>query len=88
MNIERLINRDQHVLVEFSKGETHIPNLLFKRLMQDPGISVPFGMRTRFNHQEYVKLSDAFFQQAFKEIYVPLVLNKITASYQWVSSSR
>ena len=78
----KLVNsRTGFVIVEFKDGDTLFHDRFLKAEMQDSGIAIPRNRLADFNGKDTIYLGDPQFQQAFSEIYVPIVL--ASKQYQW-----
>lgn len=72
----RLINKEtSKSLIEFKGNETVIHNRFLEHEMRTIGIAVPHGLRGLFHGKDCIRLEDADFQRAFKEIYYLTTMN-------------
>lgn len=78
----RLINvHTSQPLVEFDGDQTIIYNKYFSHEMRIMGISIPPGLRGVYQGKDCIRLKDAEFQKAFKEIYYLTSMNP--EKFQW-----
>ncbi|MCH9627833.1 MAG: hypothetical protein S4CHLAM2_14790 [Chlamydiales bacterium] len=79
----KLINtKTSQSLVEFEGDRTIFYNKYLEKEMRSIGIPVPHGMRGIYNGKECIRLEDAEFQQAFREIYYLTTMNPETFRWQ------
>jgi hypothetical protein len=71
------------IVVEYQREKTLFHDPFLQREMKRRGILIPPSMRTEYNGRTVIRLEDADFQRAFKEIYTPAVFNN--QMYVWCS---
>ncbi len=79
----KLINtQTSQFLVEFDGDRTVIHNKFLENEMRSIGIPVPHGLRGIYEGKDCIKLEDAEFQKAFKEIYYLTAMN--SNQFRWM----
>jgi hypothetical protein len=82
----KLVNtRNGFVIVEFKNGSPQFHDRFLEAEMKESGIAIPAKRRDDFKGKDTIYFDDPQFQQAFTEIYVPLVL--ASKQYEWQDST-
>jgi len=74
-------NRSGFVLIEFKNGTPLFQDRFLEAEMKERGIAIPVNRRAEYKGKDSIYPGDPQFQQAFTEIYVPLVL--ASNHFQW-----
>lgn len=80
--MKKLINRHTNqLIVEFERDKTIFYSKFLENEMRSIGILIPHGLRGIYHGKDYVRLDDAEFEQAFREIYYLTTMNPDI--FQW-----